>query len=328
MIPNSNRLLFSLLLILLITGLSAGIAGVYLIGNEEDTLNQTEESWQYPPILDNTVNSLASVSTKRTMDGAPVLTNQVQMPDTPAHEMGSAERGITVGELMRIFGIISIVVAIGILLWIEFINKEKMTRQNYRLLLIISLFVLPVLIGLSTTTTVLETTKTVQSCASCHVMDPFVNDLIDESSTSLAARHYKNGWIAEYQCYTCHTTYGAHGTFEGKRDGFRHWLLYVTRAWEDPIQYAGSYPNMNCTACHGGTTAFMDVPSHTALMHEFRTDEVSCTSCHGPAHPVPSEREQTAGVDVGGMKNINSNTISLINEHELEMIMENMHVTD
>jgi nitrate/TMAO reductase-like tetraheme cytochrome c subunit len=141
---------------------------------------------------------------------------------------------------------------------------------------------------LSTGTTVLETTKTVQSCASCHVMDPFVNDLFDEQSTTLAARHYKNRWISEYQCYTCHTTYGAHGTFEGKRDGFRHWLLYVTNTWEEPITFAGSYPNQNCTACHGGAQTFRKVDSHRALSQKMMANEVSCTSCHGPAHPTPA----------------------------------------
>ncbi|TVQ02772.1 MAG: hypothetical protein EA359_11140 [Balneolaceae bacterium] len=203
-----------------------------------------------------------------------------------------AEKGFTVGEMMRWAGILSIVTAILILLFIEFFYREKISRLSYRSLMIVSMLALPGVVVLSTGTTVLETTKTVHSCASCHVMDPFVNDLFNSESTTLAARHYKNRWIAEYQCYTCHTTYGAHGTFEGKRDGFRHWLLYVTNSWEDPISFAGSYPNQNCTACHGGTRKFSEVPSHIALSGRMRADEVSCTSCHGPAHPTPGERDE------------------------------------
>lgn len=44
-------------------------------------------------------------------------------------------------------------------------------------------------------------------------------------------------------------------------------------------------------ACHGGTQKFNDVPSHIALSDKMRADEVSCSSCHGPAHPTPAERE-------------------------------------
>lgn len=225
-----------------------------------------------------------------------------------------AERGITVGQMMRGAGIMSILFALTILLLIEFIYRDQVNRMNYQILLIISLFVLPVIIGLSTSVTMLETTKTVQSCGTCHVMDPLVNDLYDPQSTTLAARHFKNRWIPEYQCYTCHTTYGAHGTFEGKRDGFRHWLLFVTRTWDEPITYAGSYPNMNCTACHGGTTAFREIPSHRALSSKLRADEVSCTSCHGPAHPTPAERDQVPDHLSYTGKEINNSELAKLKE--------------
>ena len=202
-----------------------------------------------------------------------------------------AEKGMSIGEIMRWAGILAVLTAIVILILIEFVYRDRVNRMNYRVLLIISLFVLPVIVGLGTSATVLETTKTVKSCGTCHVMDPFVNDLQNPESTTLAARHFKNKWISEYQCYPCHTTYGAHGTFEGKRDGFRHWLLFVTGTWDEPIQYSGSYPNMNCTSCHAGTDSFQDVASHRALSSKLRANEVSCTSCHGPAHPTPGERD-------------------------------------
>ncbi len=202
----------------------------------------------------------------------------------------AAEKGLTVGEFMRYMGIASVALAVIILICIEFLFKNRIRQNNYRILLIISLFVLPVLVTMSASTTVMETTKSVQSCNTCHIMEPFVNDLSDPESPTLAARHFKNKWISQYQCYTCHTTYGAHGTLEGKRDGFRHWLLYVTGTWNEPIRYSGSYPNQNCVACHGGTSKFTDVNSHIALSKELSSDRVSCTSCHGPAHPVPGDR--------------------------------------
>ncbi len=239
-----------------------------------------------------------------------------------------AEKGITVGELMRLIGILSIVIAIMILCYVEFFYKARIRRLTYRLLLILSLFILPVIATLGATATVLETTKTVESCASCHVMEPFVNDLFHQESTSLAARHYKNGWISEYQCYTCHTTYGAHGTFEGKRDGFRHWLLYVTETWAEPIVYSGSYPNVNCTSCHVGTEKYRQVASHRALSQKLQRDEVSCTSCHGPAHPTPAERDdvpERAPLTGGESSHIQDKTVRSISFAELGRIIEHVH---
>ena len=202
----------------------------------------------------------------------------------------SAERGVSAAESMRGIGLIAALIAIVSLILIEFIYRKRLQRGTYHLLLLTGLFILPMIVIMSTTATVLEETKTLDSCASCHVMEPFVNDLTNANSATLAARHYKNKWIPDHQCYSCHTTYGAHGTLAAKRDGFRHWLLYVTGTWEDPIQYSGSYPNSNCLACHAGTQKFERVKSHNALAPDLATNRVGCFTCHGPPHPVPSER--------------------------------------
>jgi hypothetical protein len=47
--------------------------------------------------------------------------------------------------------------------------------------------------------------ETVQACGGCHVMTPFVNDLKDPKSEALAAVHYKNRYIQDNHCYSCHT---------------------------------------------------------------------------------------------------------------------------
>lgn len=267
---------------LILSGVTVAAIGVYIVDSEPDQYGQTMEQ-----VHDS---EMTAEEGKTTVSGEIVQTLQEDATsDTP--DVPKPDKGLTVGELMRWSGMISIVVALAILLYIEFFYKANISRATYRTLMVVSMFALPVVVVLGTGSTVLETTKTVESCASCHVMDPFVNDLFDEESTTLAARHKKNGWISEYQCYTCHTTYGAHGTFEGKRDGFRHWLLFVTQTWDEPISYSGSYPNQNCTTCHGGTETFREVDSHRALSEKLQADEVSCSSCHGPAHPTPGERE-------------------------------------
>ena len=198
--------------------------------------------------------------------------------------------GITSAELFRIIGIVAALLGIGWLVVSHWVLRDRLPRTFYHWAMLLGLFALPALALMGAVEFVFEETKTVASCSSCHVMEPFVRDLQDPHSATLAARHYRNKWIPENQCYACHTTYGLHGSFEAKRDGFRHWLLYVTRSWDEPIQYSGSYPNINCLNCHGETDAFQRVPSHGALMTELQADRVACTSCHGPPHPTPPER--------------------------------------
>lgn len=198
-------------------------------------------------------------------------------------------RGPTAGELIRSVGLVTTVIAIILLLVVEFLYRRKVESRSHHWLLLIGLFILPTVSIIATCATVFEETKTVSSCASCHVMHPFVRDLKNASSPTLAARHFRNKWIADHQCYSCHTTYGVHGTLSAKRDGFRHWLLYVTRTWKEPIKYRGSYPNSNCLGCHEKTPKFDRVESHQALMTDLLADGIGCATCHGPVHPSPEE---------------------------------------
>ena len=201
------------------------------------------------------------------------------------------QQGFTVADILRNLGIVAVVLSVVILLLVEFYYKVRIKRSTYRWLMLLGLFVLPVLVGISAMGTLLEETKTVDSCQSCHVMEPFVLEMQDPEGGSLASRHYDNKWIEDNQCYHCHTSYGVQGDLAAKRDGFRHWLLFVTETWPEPIEFAGSYPNQNCMACHGGTPKYEEVPSHAAIAEDLASNKVSCTSCHGPAHPLPNERD-------------------------------------
>lgn len=200
------------------------------------------------------------------------------------------EHGLTVAELMRGLGLAAALAAIVALVLVEFVYRPRLQRATYHWLLLIALFVLPSIALLGTTTTLFEETKTVASCASCHVMQPFVSDMVNPASETLAARHYRNKWIPNQQCYTCHMTYGVHGTLEAKKAGLRHWALYVTHKWKEPIQHRGTYPNANCLFCHGGTPTFATVDMHKASFTELVVDQMACTDCHGQAHPAPEER--------------------------------------
>lgn len=197
-------------------------------------------------------------------------------------------------DAFRGLGIAASVAGILLLVFVQYVYRKRIRHGTYHRLLLVGVFLLPVTATWSTTTTVMEGTKMVQACASCHVMHPFVNDMKNPNSPTLAARHYRNNWIAKDQCYACHVTYGVTGTLAGKRDGFRHWLHYVTDTYPDPIQYVGSYANSNCLACHRGTNKWERVKSHQALLGELSTDRITCITCHGPPHPLPDERAAAA----------------------------------
>lgn len=135
-----------------------------------------------------------------------------------------------------------------------------------------------------------EGTHEVRGCASCHVMLPMVNDMRDPGSETLAARHYKNKWIAENQCYQCHSDYGLGGNIEAKLTGYRHLARYTTRTYHEPIVARIKFDNNNCLHCHEKTPKFVAVEAHTASLEELTTNQIMCIDCHGDAHPTAEQR--------------------------------------
>jgi nitrate/TMAO reductase-like tetraheme cytochrome c subunit len=201
--------------------------------------------------------------------------------------------GATLGGTLGTLALVAIVLAVVGLVLVEFVFKSRLARTTYRWTLLLGLFVLPGAALLGTTGHMFEEMKTVPACGSCHVMEPFIADMREPGSASLAARHFRSGAIPDKQCYACHTGYGIFGTMESKRDGFRHWLLYVTDTWQEPITYKGTYPNANCLGCHAAGPAFTRVDSHRALREQLTRDEMSCFTCHGLPHPARPTRGPT-----------------------------------
>jgi nitrate/TMAO reductase-like tetraheme cytochrome c subunit len=131
--------------------------------------------------------------------------------------------------------------------------------------------------------------ETVQSCGGCHVMTSHVNDLTDLKSESLAAVHYKNRYIQEHHCYTCHSDYGMLGTVSAKADGLGHVYHYVTGTYALPIKIRHPYQNARCLTCHEGAQKFVNSPGHPAEVRpQLLSGGISCLDCHGPAH-TPAE---------------------------------------
>ena len=64
---------------------------------------------------------------------------------------------------------------------------------------------------------VIEDSKRVTFCGSCHVMVPLVASLAADDG-SLASIHYARGLVPhETACYTCHSGYGIWGTMDARR---------------------------------------------------------------------------------------------------------------
>ena len=160
----------------------------------------------------------------------------------------------------------------------------------YKLLALAGLLVVPAATVGVAGYHLLDGIKEERSCMQCHVMHPMGNDMHDPQSSSLAARHFRNKWIPENQCYACHTDYGLSGTLAAKMEGFRHLARYTTRTYHEPIHFKGTFNNHNCLACHEGTAKFAAIASHHTVHEQLDTSAMSCTNCHGPAHPSRERR--------------------------------------
>lgn len=224
---------------------------------------------------------------------SPALLAALQAAPDPPH-------GPTFGGTLAWVAILAILAGVVLLVLVEFVYRRRLPAGTYRWLLLFGLLVLPAFALLGATGSMFEEMKTVDACNSCHVMNEFVDDMRSPASASLAARHFRSGAIPAKQCYSCHTGYGIFGTMESKRDGFRHWLLYVTRTWEEPITFKGSYPNANCLQCHAGSPDFRAVESHRALREPLEGDQMGCFTCHGVPHPLRSARTGTRAAHAGG----------------------------
>ena len=159
-------------------------------------------------------------------------------------------------------------------------------------LLFIGLMVLPVVVIFLGYSKGMAGMETVRACGGCHVMTAYVADLQDPASEALAAVHFKNRYIRENQCYTCHSDYGLLGTVSAKIDGVRHMVHHLGGTYTLPLKIAHPYPNVRCLECHGGSQKFLKSEGHPAEVRpQLMSGEMSCLTCHAPAH-TPKEAKR------------------------------------
>jgi hypothetical protein len=138
--------------------------------------------------------------------------------------------------------------------------------------------------------------KPVAFCDSCHVMNAYVDDLENPDSEHLASLHYQFRWIADHQCYTCHSDYGLFGGVEAKLAGLRHVWFYYAGGYEVPLKIRGTYDNQRCLFCHGPVQSYRDVPEHQKNAPAIGSSETSCIggNCHVSPHPKSAARPEPA----------------------------------
>jgi cytochrome c len=122
-------------------------------------------------------------------------------------------------------------------------------------------------------------------------MTPYVRDLKDVTSETLAAVHFKNRYIRENQCYACHSDYGlgGGGPLRAKLGRLEHVRYYTTGQYEVPIKIAQPYSNARCLGCHGESQKFLSSETKKPIMAELMSGKTSCLECHAPAHPAQAK---------------------------------------
>ncbi len=156
--------------------------------------------------------------------------------------------------------------------------------------LLVAVGLVPLMVAFLSFSHGLESSATVASCGSCHVMAGHVRDLQDPESVTLAATHFKNQYIQEKHCYACHSDYGLTGTLSAKLAGLGHVWRYTTGSYTTPITIAHPYPNTRCLECHGASQKFRNSPGHPKEeMPNLTAGTTSCLICHGPAHQAQTK---------------------------------------
>jgi nitrate/TMAO reductase-like tetraheme cytochrome c subunit len=183
-------------------------------------------------------------------------------------------------------GIALALIDIAVLSSMWFASSRRGLTSHVKQYLFAGIAILPVSIVFLGYSYGLEKSKSVEACGACHVMTPYLADLHNPASDSLAALHFKNRYIQENHCYTCHSDYGMFGTVKAKWEGLGHVVRYTLHDYTLPLKINHPYSNLRCLGCHGQSQKFLNPKAHSAEdQKNLLAGEMSCLDCHGPAHP-------------------------------------------
>jgi cytochrome c nitrite reductase small subunit len=186
---------------------------------------------------------------------------------------------------------ITLVTAAGMLIiYTLAFRRQRLQEASSKWMLFIGICLLPTPVMFLSTAVGLEQSKNVEFCMSCHVMKPFVDDLKNPASKTLAAIHYKNRYIQREHCYRCHTDYGILGTMEAKKEGLGHIWKEATGSYQLPIKMSKPYNFGICLDCHADSAKFEKEAVHEGVVKETLQGKSKCLDCHDAPHPAPETR--------------------------------------
>lgn len=221
-------------------------------------------------------------------------------PEWLALVLTSATGGPDPGEpglrTIRLAAFAICLVALGLVGYATLFRRSVKMEPSGRWMLLVGFLILSPLAYVLNLGLAISGAKPVAFCNSCHVMHAYVDDLENPDSEHLASLHYQSRWIAEHQCYTCHSDYGLFGDVEAKLAGLRHvWFNYFA-GYELPLKIRGTYDNQRCLFCHGPVKAYQEVPEHEKNAAAIANSGKSCVdgNCHVSPHPKAAARAESA----------------------------------
>ena len=188
-------------------------------------------------------------------------------------------------EWVRVLVLVTALAAIALIAWTLVVHRGRLAAFRARLLLFIGVCCIPFPAMLMSTAVGLEQSKAIGFCNSCHLMGAFVQDMQDPQSRSLSAVHFRNRYIQEEHCYSCHTDYGLFGTFEAKVGGLRHVWSEAVGSTRRVVRPKTNYRFTICLNCHGQSSKFIERKEHAGVVQKTLAGESACTECHHKSHP-------------------------------------------
>jgi nitrate/TMAO reductase-like tetraheme cytochrome c subunit len=187
-------------------------------------------------------------------------------------------------EWVRLLALAMSVSALALIAWTLAIHRGRLAGFRARLLLFIGVCCVPFPAVMMSAAVGLEQSKAVAFCKSCHLMGAFVTDMEDAGSSSLSALHFRNRYIQEEHCYSCHTDYGLFGTLEAKVGGMAHVWSDFAGAGSGTVRPKTNYRFTICLNCHGQSAKFIRQKGHAGVVDNVVNGRADCTQCHARSH--------------------------------------------
>jgi cytochrome c nitrite reductase small subunit len=135
----------------------------------------------------------------------------------------------------------------------------------------------------------LDQSKRVEFCGSCHeTMSPLVEAMRSDTEY-LSSTHYRSGAVPrDAACYRCHGGYGLWGDVQAKFAGVTHMLHTITGRYEYPLRKLGTFDISSCLDCHAQAAPFRAQEAHRDpdLQNALLEGQMGCVGlCHPAPHP-------------------------------------------